>query len=117
MMNLAIDLAQKFGDCLIQQDYDTAYSLLSLELQRQSPPEVLQQTVEDMIEYGSSPIQKASVMVDCSLTEWQYPPMDPNDIVWLYISLEGEDFLEAVSVIVSQQDEKLVIRWLEWGRP
>jgi len=29
----AITLSQRFGDCLIQSDYDTAHSLLTPELQ------------------------------------------------------------------------------------
>ena len=117
MINPAIALAQRFGDCLTQADYDTAYALLSPELQQQDSPQILCQTVEEMISYGSGPIEKAIVMVDGLLTEWQYPPMEANDLVWLYVSLEGEDFLEAVSVIVNQQEEGLAIRWLEWGRP
>lgn len=43
--------------------------------------------------------------------------METNDLVWLYISLEGEDFAEAVSVIVQDRGDKLALRWLEWGRP
>jgi hypothetical protein len=117
MIQQAITLAQQFGDCLSQADYSTAYTLLSPELQQQYSPETLEQTVEAMIDYGSSPIQTAIVMVDCLLTEWQYPPMEANDVVCLYVSLEGEDFIEAVSVIISQEVGKLAIRWLEWGRP
>lgn len=117
MIQQAIALAQQFGNYLTQVDYSTAHGLLSLKLQQQYSPQTLRQTVEAMIDYGSGPIQTAIVMEDCLLTEWQYPPMEPQDVVWLYISLEGEDFLEAVSVIVCQQGEKLAIRWLEWGRP
>ncbi|BFM39924.1 hypothetical protein [Synechocystis sp. LKSZ1] len=113
----AITLTQQFGDCLAQGNYNTAHSLLTPELQHQYSPQALQQTVEAMIAYGSGPIQTALVMTDCLLTEWQYPPMETGDVVWLYTSLEGEDYLEAVSVIVTEQAGKLVIRWLEWGRP
>jgi hypothetical protein len=98
-------------------DYSMAYALLSPELQRQYPPQILRQTVETMIDYGSGPIDKAIVMQECLLREWQYPPMEPNDVVWLYVSLEGEDFVEAVSVIIQDREGKLAIRWLEWGRP
>jgi len=70
-----------------------------------------------MIAYSPGLIQTALVMTDCLLTEWQYPPMEAGDVVWLYTSLEGEDYLEAVSVIMAQQAGNLVIRWLEWGRP
>jgi hypothetical protein len=117
MINLAIELAQGFGNYLTQADYNLAYALLSPELQQKYSPQTLRQTVEEMISYGSGPINTAVVMQDCLLTEWQYPLMETNDVVWLYVSLEGEDFLEAVSVIIRQQEEKLAIRWLEWGRP
>ncbi|WP_256438147.1 hypothetical protein [Synechocystis sp. PCC 7338] len=40
------------------------------------------------------------MMTDCVLTEWQYPAMENDDVVWLYVALEGEDFGEAVTVIV-----------------
>jgi len=117
MIQPAIDLVHRFGDCLTQADYSTAHTLLTAELQQQYSPKTLQQNVEAMIDYGSGPINRAIVMVDCLLTEWQYPPMEASDVVWLYVSLEGEDFMEAVSVVVCQGTGKLAIRWLEWGRP
>ncbi|AIE76322.1 hypothetical protein [Synechocystis sp. PCC 6714] len=117
MINLAIELAQRFGNYLTQADYDTAYTLLVPELQQQYSSQTLRQTVEEMISYGSGSIEKATVIVDCLLTEWQYPTMEADDVVWLYVSLEGEDFAEAVSVIVQHREGKLAIRWLEWGRP
>ncbi|WLT40422.1 hypothetical protein NON20_24375 (plasmid) [Synechocystis sp. B12] len=53
MINQAIQLAQLFGDLLTMADYSMAYALLSPELQRQYPPQILRQTVETMIDYGS----------------------------------------------------------------
>jgi hypothetical protein len=117
MIQQSITLAQLFGDLLAQADYNLAYALLSPELQQQYSPQTLRQTVEAMIDYGSGPINRAVVMEECLLTEWQYPPMEADDVVWLYVSLEGDDFLEAVSLIVHQWQGKLAIRWLEWGRP
>lgn len=74
MIDQAITLAQQFGDLLTHRDYETAWVLLSPSLQRQYSAQTLGQTVEEMISYGSSPIQKAKVMADCLLTQWQYPP-------------------------------------------
>ncbi|UAJ72930.1 hypothetical protein IQE94_00760 [Synechocystis sp. PCC 7339] len=117
MPNSAINIAQQFGNYLAQGDYDGSHGLLCPALQQQYSPSTLQADVEGMIDYGSGSIHSAIVMAECLLTEWQYPPMEANDLAWVYVSLEGEDFLEAVSVIVHQQEEKLAIRWLEWGRP
>ncbi len=117
MIAQAIAFAQQFGEALVQADYNTAYAYLSPNLQQAYSTQSLQQTVETMIAYGSGPILRAIAMTDCLLTEWQYPPMEPQDVLWLYISLEGQDFMEAVAVIVRQQEEKFTLRWLEWGRP
>ena len=40
-----------------------------------------------------------------------------GDIGWVYISISGEDFLEAVTVIVSDEQGCPKIRQIEWGRP
>lgn len=42
--------------------------------------------------------------------------MELNDVVWLYVFLEGEDFVEVVLVIIEDWEGKLVICWFEWGR-
>ena len=117
MIDQAIQLAQLFGQFLTQADYTSAHALLSPELQLQYSPQTLKKIVETMIGYGSGPIHRAIVMMDCLLTEWQYPAMEANDVVWLYVCLEGEDFIEAVSLIVQHWEGKLAIRSLEWGRP
>ncbi|WP_242018071.1 hypothetical protein [Synechocystis sp. FACHB-383] len=76
MIQPAIHLAQKFGDRLAACDYGKAWDLLSPELKREYSPQTLQTTVEEMISYGSGPIQRAIMMTDCLLTKWQYntPP-------------------------------------------
>lgn len=113
----AITLTQGFGNCLAQGDYDTAQALLTPESQHRYSPQALQPTVEAMIADDAGPIPRAIVMTDCLLTEWQYPARASGDVVWPYVSLEEEDRLEAVSVVVAEQAGKLAIRWLEWGRP
>jgi hypothetical protein len=44
------------------------------------------------------------------------PNMKP-DSAWVYASIIGEDNGEAVTVIVSNENEKYLIQELEWGRP
>lgn len=111
----AIATAQQFGDCLRLGDYDTAHSLLTGKLQQDYSKSGLQQAVEEMISYGSGPIDSVEVLTDYLLTDW--PGMMPEDVAWLYVSLAGGDFLEAVSVVVTKCDSRLTIRDIEWGRP
>jgi hypothetical protein len=40
-----------------------------------------------------------------------------GDIGWAYVSIEGDDFVEAVRVVVSALGGKPLIREVEWGRP
>jgi hypothetical protein len=49
------------------------------------------------------------------LEEW--PGKRSGDIGWAYVSIEGDDFVEAVSVVVSAVGDKHLIREVQWGRP
>ena len=49
------------------------------------------------------------------LDEW--PKTLPHDVGWSYVSIEGDDFVEGVSVIVADVGGELLIRDVEWGRP
>ena len=39
---------------------------------------------------------------------------EPDDVGWAYVSIAGDGYGEAVTVVV---DRHLQIRELEWGRP
>jgi hypothetical protein len=49
------------------------------------------------------------------MEEW--PRKRPGDIGWVYVGIEGDDFIEAVTVVVADVDGALLIREVEWGRP
>jgi hypothetical protein len=55
------------------------------------------------------------VMDEYMLEEW--PAMEEQDVANIYIALTGDNFCEAVSIIVAKEDGELRIRDLEWGRP
>jgi hypothetical protein len=42
---------------------------------------------------------------------------NPMDFGWAYVSIDGSGYCEAVTVIVAEESERLVIREIEWGRP
>ena len=37
--------------------------------------------------------------------------------MWAYVGIEGDEFVEAVTVIVEDLEDRLGIRNIEWGRP
>jgi hypothetical protein len=101
-------IALKFGRALADEDFDLAYSLLAPGLLVD-----LESELGDMISYGSGPITYVEVMTE--MTSWKAKSSD--DIGWAYVALSGEDFAEAVAVVVSNVGETAMITKIEWGRP
>jgi hypothetical protein len=46
-----------------------------------------------------------------------WPSKQPSDVGWVYISIGGEVYSEAVSVIVMLEADTLKVRSVEFGRP
>ena len=87
--------------------------MLTTKLQRTWSAEKLGAEYEEMISYGSKPVKvhgHTEFMED-------WPDKKKNDIGWIYISIYGPDFCEAVTVIVTDEGGTPKISNLEWGRP
>jgi hypothetical protein len=50
-----------------------------------------------------------------SLVEW--PSKQAGDVGWTYVGVVGDDFVEAICVVVCTFDGVNLIREVEWGRP
>ena len=46
-----------------------------------------------------------------------WPAKKEGDIGWAYVGIEGEDFVEAVTLVVRDATPGLAIREIEWRRP
>ena len=68
-----------------------------------------------MRSYAPGPFKDMQVMEEFILEDW--PAKEEDDVASIYISLTGDGFCEAVSIIVTQEDGDLRVRDLEWGRP
>ena len=79
------------------------------------PLEEIQMRSESMRRYAPGPFTDMQVMEDFILEDW--PAKQDGDVASIYIALSGDNFCEAVSIIVTQQDGGLRVRDLEWGRP
>jgi hypothetical protein len=40
-----------------------------------------------------------------------------DEVGWVYVSISGDDYVEAVTVIVSADENGISINSIEWGRP
>jgi hypothetical protein len=117
----AADIALTFARALVAKQYETAHAMLATNLQSSCPPEVLKKVLEDMIGYsGDEAAWPTAVQVvtsaDASDME-KWPRKKPQDFGWAYVGVVGVGYCEAVAVTVAEEEERLVIREIQWGRP
>jgi hypothetical protein len=99
-----------FAHALVAGKYKVAYEMMAASLREKISLTQLQETYEQMIEYGDAPPDFVDVITILS-TEQE------EDLGWAYVAISGNGYGEAVSVVVTQEAERVVIREIEWGRP
>lgn len=118
-LDLAAMIAQTFAELLVDGDFKGAHSMLAKELKRRLKAADLEREYSDMIgqyrEEGEALPDDLEVVVMSS--ETGMPDMHPQDVGWVYVSIGGDGFSEAISVTVTQEADEMKIRTLEWGRP
>lgn len=105
--------ARQFAEALVANKYEAAFGMLATSLQSEWSPAGLQSAFEEMTAYG-----EGNPRVDGyvhTMDDW--PNKRPSDIGWTYVSISGDDYAEAGTVIVSLEDDAMKIREIEWGRP
>jgi len=112
---LTRETGTQFVKALLAADYALAHSYLSPQAQADCSPADLAEHYSTMIEYGSGPAQLDGHVHYEDMADWA--TRQNGDIGWVYISISGEDFLEAVTVIVCDEQGQPKIRQIEWGRP
>lgn len=109
------NLSLAFAHAVVAENFVDAHALLSTELKASLLPSDLARHYHAMIAYGSgAPTDVELIRVE-TMEGW--PMRQANDLGWAYVAISGEDYNEAVSVVVALEGERAVIRWLEWGRP
>jgi hypothetical protein len=110
-----IEVAEEFGNLIAEEDYVAAHRLLTRGAQKVHSPAKLKKAVKTMTAYEPGPIREVEVMTDMLLYNW--PDKEPGDLAWVYVSLVGDSFVEAVSLVLVEEADGTRIRQLEWGRP
>lgn len=109
----AKDTALKFSNLMSSQNYSDAYEMTSKKFKKSFSAKEMQSSFEYMIpnDWGEvSPIEVRETM-----TLW--PAKESSDIAWVYVILGGEVYSEALTLIVTSEDDSLKIRDIEYGRP
>ena len=112
-MSIDTQVAEEFGKAVAHGDFVEAHALLTEQAQNLYSPAALEQEVKAMTAYAEGPIQEVEVMD--TLDAW--PDKLDGDVAWVYVSLAGDSFAEAVTVVLTNTPNGIRIRWLEWGRP
>ncbi len=107
------ELAAQFGSALTKKDFVLAHSMLCQSLQENLSPENLKQEFESMISYGEGLSGNVDVME--AFEDW--PAKQHNDIGWAYVAITGQNFSEAVSLTINNENGQTRVREIEWGRP
>lgn len=102
-----------FAEHLVAGRFEQAHQMLGRELAARWTPATLRDRYQEMVAYGDGPIIVPGHTEH--LARW--PDRQPKDHGWIYVSITGTGFAEAVTVVVTNQDGAPRIRQLEWGRP
>jgi hypothetical protein len=105
--------AIEFTRALVGRDYPSAYAMTSQGYRLKRSVDQLRSGFEAMIptDWGAiGPIEVGQTM-----TSW--PGRQPSDLGWVYVSVGGDVYSEAVTVVVTLENGEAKIREVEFGRP
>jgi hypothetical protein len=103
----------KFASALAGRDYSTAYAMTSSDYQRSTTLDEMRAAFEAIVppEWQTvGPVEVAHVMET-------WPAKQPSDVGWVYLSIGGDVYSEAVTVVVTEEADKLKVRTVVFGRP
>lgn len=107
------EVALAFAQALVAEDYDAAQAMLADDLCATLDTRELAARYEALIGDGDGPPIDVSVV--STLVQW--PEREADDLGWAYVGIAGEDYVEAITVVVARQGRMAKIRSIEWGRP
>ena len=106
-------VALKFAGALASRDYPTAYALTSSGYQHSTTRDEMRAGFEAIVPTDwrtVGPVEVGQVMET-------WPAKQPSDVGWVYISIGGDGYSEAVTVVVMLEADMLKVRTVEFGRP
>jgi hypothetical protein len=106
-------IALSFTKALAARNYGAAYALTSKEYRDSTSLETMQAAFEAIVPNDWSPIDP--VEVGQTMEDW--PGRNPSDVGWAYVSVGGDEYSEAVVVVVTLEGNALRVRTVEFGRP
>src|SRR6185295_403186 len=102
-----------FANALAARDYDVAYALTSKDYRDSTSVQALQAAFETIVPVDWTTV--GPIEVGQTMDDW--PGREPSDVGWAYVSVGGDVYSEAITVVVTLEDGELRVRTVEFGRP
>ena len=106
-------VALAFTKALASRDYHAAYALTSKGYRNITTLHDMQAAFEEIVPTDWNTV--GPVEVGQTMEVW--PGRESSDAGWAYVSVGGDVYSEAVTLVVTLEDGDLRIRTVEFGRP
>jgi hypothetical protein len=113
------DVALSFARSIVAGEYETAHSMLSESMRRETSASDLRANYEQMVSYTTSPPDTIKI-------GQLFEPSDkdgvPGSLGWAFVDVDcvnssDDCWLESIGVLVISESAGQVIARIEWGRP
>lgn len=111
--NDSVSVALAFGTALVARDYAAAYGMTASDYQRRVTLDRMRESFEAVV----PPDWGAEARVDAGHTMDDWPGKQAADAGWVYVSIGGDVYSEAITVVVTMENGSLKVREVEFGRP
>jgi hypothetical protein len=106
-------VALAFANALASRDYAGAYALASRSYRESRSLDDMRAEFETIV-----PLDWTTVgPIEIGQTMQDWPGRKPTDAGWVYVSVGGDVYSEAITVVVTREDDELKVRTVEFGRP
>ncbi len=106
-------IALEFAKSMAAREYPKAYAMTSQGYQEKNTVNHLGTGFEAIVPTDWGVI--GPIEVGQTMTSW--PGKQPSDLGWVYVSIGGNVYSEAVIVVVTSENGVAKIREVEFGRP
>lgn len=108
-----VGFALNFAKALVNREYSTAFAMTTAGYQRRTTLEQMRAAFEAIV----PPDSGTAGAVEAGHTMESWPDQQPSDLGWVYVSIGGDVYSEALIVIVALEDGAMKVRDVEFGRP
>jgi hypothetical protein len=106
-------VALAFAKALASRDYEVAYALTSKDYRDRTSLKALEAAFEMIVPVDWKTV--GPVEVGQTMEDW--PGREPSDVGWSYVSVGGDVYSEAVTVVDTLEEGELRVRTADFGRP